>query len=120
VGMLTTLLSGAAYGSELGNMVTGPTARKDGHLFIAIDVAGFQPVDNFKRRVDKVSGEIRTSRRRQGVERLYPPGLLEAEFETRYAKKGIPLNKETLAGIRAAGRQVGVAEDRLPLEGSGA
>ena len=117
VGMLATLLSGAAYGSELGSMETGPTAGKDGHLFIAIDVAGFQPIDEFKRRVDQVSREIRASRRRKGVERLYPPGLLEAEFEARYAKTGIPLNEETLTGIRDAGRKVGVSDDRLSLEG---
>lgn len=116
VGMLATLLSGAAYGSELGNMETGPTAGKDGHLFIAIDVAGFQPVDQFKRRVDKISREIRASRRRKGVERLYPPGLLEAEFEDRYAT-GIPLNEETLAGIRDAGLAIGISADRLRLGG---
>ena len=48
IGMLSSLLSGAAYGTELGNMVDGPAAGKDGHLFIAIDVAGFQPVETFK------------------------------------------------------------------------
>jgi LDH2 family malate/lactate/ureidoglycolate dehydrogenase len=114
MGMLSTLLSGAAYGTELGDMVAGPKAGADGHLFIAINVAGFQPVDIFKARVDRVSREIRASRRREGVERLYPPGLLEAEFEKRYALEGIPLNEETLAGIRAAGRKVGVPDDQLP------
>jgi LDH2 family malate/lactate/ureidoglycolate dehydrogenase len=113
MGMLSTLLSGAAYGNELGNMVDGPRAGADGHLFIAIDVAAFQPVDVFKARVDNVSRQIQTSRRREGVERLYPPGMLEAEFEKKYALEGIPLNEETLAGIRAAACKVGVPEDQL-------
>jgi LDH2 family malate/lactate/ureidoglycolate dehydrogenase len=114
MGMLSTLLSGAAYGTELGNMVDGPRAGADGHLFIAINVAGFQPVDVFRARVDTISRQIQASRRREDVERLYPPGMLEWEFEKTYALEGIPLNDETLAGIRAAGRKVGVPEDQLP------
>ena len=114
VGMLSTLLSGASYGTELGNMVDGARAGHDGHLFIAINVAGFQPVDRFKQRVDAISRQIQDSRRRDGVERLYPPGLLEAEFERRYAAEGIPLNDETIEGIRAAGRKVGIKRALFP------
>src|SRR5690349_7257394 len=93
MGMLATLLSGASYGTELGNMVDGARAGHDGHFFMAIDIAGFQPVETFKQRVDAVSRQIQASRRKAGIERLYPPGTLEAEFERRYAK-GIPLNEE--------------------------
>ena len=108
MGMLASLLSGAAYGTELGNMVDGPKAGHDGHLFMAIDIAAFQPVEAFRRRVDAVSREIRESRRRAGVDRLYPPGLLEDEFAAAYARDGIPLNEETVRGIRDAGRRLGL------------
>jgi LDH2 family malate/lactate/ureidoglycolate dehydrogenase len=107
-GMLATLLSGASYGTELGNMVDGPRPGRDGHFFMAIDIAGFQPLDEFKRRVDTISRQIQRGRRRAGVERLYPPGMLENEFEHRYASEGIPLNDETLHGIRSAAEQLGV------------
>jgi LDH2 family malate/lactate/ureidoglycolate dehydrogenase len=114
MGMLSTLLSGAGYGTELGNMVDGPQAGRDGHLFMAINIAAFQPTDALKRRVDRISRQIQDSRRRDGIERLYPPGLLEHEFERRYAAEGIPLNGATIAGIRDAGRNLGVATDLLP------
>lgn len=113
IGMLSTLLAGANYGTELGNMIDGPKPGKDGHIFIAIDVAAFQPLDIFKRRVDAISRQIQSSRRRAGVDRLYPPGFLEAEFERRYAAEGIPLNEETIAGIRAAAGRVGISS-RFP------
>lgn len=113
MGMLATLLSGASYGTELGNMKDGPHAGKDGHLFIAIDVAAFQPVALFKERADAISRQIRDSRRRPGVDRLYPPGLLEWEFERRYAEEGIPLNDVTIAGIRDAAQRLGI-EVTLP------
>jgi LDH2 family malate/lactate/ureidoglycolate dehydrogenase len=108
MGLLSSLLSGAAYGTELGNMVDGAKPGHDGHLFMAIDIAAFQPVAVVRQRVDAASREIRGSGRRAGVERLYPPGLLEHEFARRYATEGIPLNAETLEGIRAAGRGLGL------------
>ena len=113
MGILSALLSGASYGTELGNMVDGPRAGHDGHLFGAIDIAAFQPVAAFKARVDAVIRQIRESGRRADVDRLYPPGLLEAEFEQRYAIEGIPLNDETIAGIRGAARRVGIIADVL-------
>jgi LDH2 family malate/lactate/ureidoglycolate dehydrogenase len=101
VGMLSTLLGGASYGTELGNMEEGPRPGQDGHLFIAINIASFLPVATFKARVDTISRQIQLSRRRDGIDRLYPPGLMEAEFARRYAVEGIPLNRETIAGILA-------------------
>ncbi len=109
IGMLSTLLAGASYGTELGNMIEGPRPGRDGHVFIAINIASFLPIATFKARVDAISRQIQTSRRREGVARLYPPGLMEAEFERRYAVEGIPLNRETIAGILAAAARLGVA-----------
>jgi LDH2 family malate/lactate/ureidoglycolate dehydrogenase len=109
MGMLSSLLSGAAYGTELGNMVEGPKAGQDGHFFMAINIAAFTPVESVKQRVDTISRQIQSSQRRKGVEKLYPPGLLEAEFEKRYASDGIPLNDETISGIEQAARRFGLS-----------
>lgn len=72
-GLLATLLSGAAYGTELGNMVDGPQAGRDGHVFLALRVAGFEEPAHFKARVDAAVRQIRASRRVPGVEGVYPP-----------------------------------------------
>ena len=109
VGILATLLSGAGYGLESGNMVDGAYVGKDGQFCIAIRVEAFQALAEFEARADKVSRAIQASRRRAGVSRLYSPGLLEAELERRYARDGIPLNDETIAGIEQAAADLGVA-----------
>ena len=58
-----------------------------------------------------MSSAVRSSKPTpRGVERLYPPGLLEAEFERRYAVEGIPLNDETIEGINASARRLGIKE----------
>jgi LDH2 family malate/lactate/ureidoglycolate dehydrogenase len=113
-GILSTLLSGAAYGTELGNMIDGPRPGQDGHVFMAINVAAFQPVETFKSRVDAVARQIRESRPARGVDRLHAPGRIELELEQERAVDGIPLNEQTIGGIEDAGRRVGVATDLRP------
>lgn len=99
VGILSSMLSGAAYGLELGNMVDGPRPGHDGQFAIAIDIAAFIDPTEFKSRVDAAIRQIRTSRPATGHGRCYAPGELEHETETRYRETGIPLNAETLAGL---------------------
>jgi len=111
-GMLSTLLSGASYGIELGNMVDGPKAGHDGHFFLALDVSAFQPVEIVRARADAISRQIQDSPPTVETERIYSPGLLEAELETRYLRDGIPLNNATIAGIEDAAYRFGVT---LPL-----
>jgi LDH2 family malate/lactate/ureidoglycolate dehydrogenase len=113
MGMLSTLLSGASYGTELGNMVTGPKPGHDGHFFAALDVAAFQPLPTVRARVDAISRDIQDSRRANGTDRLYPPGLLESEFQARHDVEGIPLNEATIAGINGAARRAGLGSDVL-------
>lgn len=106
-GMLATLLSGAAYGTELGNMVDGPRAGADGHIFVALDIEAFRPLGEVRDRVDAIARQIRDGRRARPDVPLYPPGGLEHELEQAYAE-GIPLNDATLEGIRDAARRLGV------------
>ena len=109
MGILASLLSGAGYGLEVGNMVDGATAGADGQFFIAIDVAAFEDVTRFKARVDGILRELHASRRAPDVEQLFAPGEMEARFEARYSREGIPLNEITIADIVAAARSLGVA-----------
>ncbi|HEX5415020.1 MAG TPA: Ldh family oxidoreductase, partial [Chloroflexota bacterium] len=96
MGILSSLLSGAAYGQELGSLEEGPAAGQDGQFFLVLKVAAFEDLGRFKERVDGIIREIHESRRAPGVERIYSPGELEAETERRYRAEGIPLPVETL------------------------
>ena len=108
MGMLSSLLSGAAYGTELGNMEDGPQAGADGHFALAIKVAAFEDVDRFKERVDQAIAQIHACRKAPGVERVYAPGEKEFLCRAAYGREGIPLNELTLQGITATAREVGL------------
>ena len=114
VGMLSTLLSGAAYGAELGDLASGAKPGRDGHFCLVIDIAAFQPVDEVQSRVDRILEEVRAGSRMTGIERLYSPGELGDFLDRDYSLNGIPLNRQTLAGLRSSADQVGV--DIIELE----
>jgi LDH2 family malate/lactate/ureidoglycolate dehydrogenase len=95
---MTSAPFGASCGVEPSDMVDGAKPGHDGQIFIAIEAPAFQTLDLLRRRVDGISRQIQASRRASGVE-LYPPGLLEAEYERTRLAAGIPLNNETLTDL---------------------
>ncbi|MCC6630039.1 MAG: Ldh family oxidoreductase [Chloroflexi bacterium] len=113
MGLLSTLLAGAAYGTELGSLETGPRPGQDGHFFQAIDIAAFEEPARFRARVDGVIRQLHAARRAPGVDRIYAPGELEFETEDRYRAGGIPLNDATLAGLTQTAARLGVDASSL-------
>jgi LDH2 family malate/lactate/ureidoglycolate dehydrogenase len=105
MGILSSMLSGAAYGLELGNMVDGPRAGQDGHFVAAIKVAAFEDPARFKERVDKAIGEIHAIRKAPGFERTFAPGEVEQLREQEYRQHGIPLNSVTLGDLRSVAQR---------------
>lgn len=108
MGILSSMLSGAAYGTELGNMEEGPKPGMDGHFVAAIQIGAFEDVRRFKERVDKAIRQLHQARTAPGATRIYVPGELEHERAQMYSRTGIPLNPVTLADLRRAAAQVGV------------
>lgn len=107
-GILAAVLSGASYGTELGNTVDGPVPGQDSHFFMALKVAAFAEPATFRQRVDGIIRQIRTGRPAPGVTRIYTPGELEAETEARYRVEGIPLTAATLNDLVATAEALAV------------
>lgn len=108
MGLFSSMLSGAAYGTELGNMTDGPRAGQDGHFVMAIRVGAFEEVDRFKARVDGVIRQIHACRLAPGFDRIYAPGEKEWLTSRSYARDGIPLNDVTLADLARTAIETGV------------
>lgn len=109
MGVLSTLLSGAGYGTRLGSVDEGPNAGRDGHFMMAMDIDAFCDASDFRDEMDAVIDEIHTSRRAPGVDRIYSAGELEAVTAVSYRRDGIPLNDETLAELDRTATSLGVA-----------
>jgi LDH2 family malate/lactate/ureidoglycolate dehydrogenase len=108
--MLSTLLSGAAFGTELGTVETGPRAGRNGHFLMALRVGAFEDVARFKARVDGVIRQLRGSRLAPGFDRIYLPGERSALTEEAYRREGIPLNPATRANLRDVAASLGLED----------
>ena len=107
MGLLSTVLTGAAYGTKLGSVDDGPQAGADGQFILVLNPSAFDTTDTVKARTDDVVDEILKSRRAPGFDSVLPPGRLESNFMEEFAEDGIPLNAETIANIKAAAARLG-------------
>lgn len=116
VGILSSVLSGAGYGTESGNMVDGAKPGADGQFYIAINIAAFRPITDFKEAVDRLATQYNGTALAPGFDRVFTPGALEAEVAARNRQLGIPLNNETVRLIEASARELGLASLSLRQE----
>ena len=111
MGILSSFLSGANYGTELGSLEEGPIPGADGHFVAAIHVGSFEDVERFKSRVDAAIQQIHDCRLAPGADRVYAPGEIGGIRRVEYREKGIPLNHVTLADIGEKAERLGIDVD---------
>jgi LDH2 family malate/lactate/ureidoglycolate dehydrogenase len=115
MGILSSMLSGASYGTELGDMHAGPKPGHDGHFVCAIRVEAFEDVARFKMRIDAAVREFHATQLAPGFDRIYAPGEKEFLCEREYRVRGIPLTRQTVADVIETGRALGVGPIELRL-----
>jgi LDH2 family malate/lactate/ureidoglycolate dehydrogenase len=75
IGLLAGSLNGAAMGKEVVDFnADDTTPTNTGHAIVAIDVEAFQPVAEFKRAVDTLVRDLRSSGTLPGFDRVRLPG----------------------------------------------
>jgi LDH2 family malate/lactate/ureidoglycolate dehydrogenase len=109
IGLLSTMLSGAYFGSEVTHMYEDlANPQNIGHLFGALPIAAFEDVDLYDRRMAKAVADVRGVRRSPGVERIYLPGEREALLAQSRRQNGLPLGAATWRELATLGASLGV------------
>jgi L-2-hydroxycarboxylate dehydrogenase (NAD+) len=106
--ILVEILCGVLTGT-----MTALNADQDprGHFFGAIRVDTFRPVDEFKRDMDRLIRELKSTPPIERQDRVYVAGEIEFETAEERAERGIPLLPSVLKGLREVSEQVGVPYD---------
>jgi LDH2 family malate/lactate/ureidoglycolate dehydrogenase len=108
---MTDVLTGVIGGGGYGLTPYADQAKLDvSHTLIALDIAWFMPVDEFRRRMDDFSHMVKSRAPRPGVPEVLIPGEQEARRVARKSAAGVPLDDEVLADLQALGRELGVVE----------
>jgi LDH2 family malate/lactate/ureidoglycolate dehydrogenase len=99
--MLTDVLTGVISGGGYGLTPYADPARLDvSHTFIAIDIAWFMPVDEFKRRMDDFIRQIKSARLRPGFSEILVPGEIDYRREQERRRDGTLLDAEIFDKLR--------------------
>ena len=103
VDVFAGILTGLGWGID-------PAARhNDGSLFLALNVAAFRPLDEFKAEVAAFAGFLKSSRPAQGFAEVLYPGELEWRTAQERLRSGIPIENETWAQIQELAASMGVS-----------
>ena len=107
--ILAGVMSGAAFGGEVGNQYFDFEKPQDvGHCFIAIRPDLFMPMAGYRARMDELAGRAKGSERAEGVDEILLPGEPESRAAMRRAVVGIPLDPGELAQLIAEAERSGV------------
>lgn len=110
VDLLCGVLSGAAFGMEVGHIHEAKPSNV-GHFFAAFKIENFIPLNEFKSRMDKFIQSLKNADKARGRERIYIPGEKEFEMEQERTQKGVPLLEDTVESLSKTGAEVGVKFD---------
>jgi ureidoglycolate dehydrogenase (NAD+) len=97
--VLAGVLSGGRFGAGLG----GPGSAQ---FFMTIAVERFQPLDEFKARMDQLIDQLHACPRAPGVDRIYVAGEIEHDLQTRRLREGIPIEDSVLAELDQVARDL--------------
>ena len=114
VGLLSTMLSGGAFGSDVTHLYDDLERPQNiGHLLGVLPVASFCDVADYKNRMDRAVREVKGVKKAPGVDRIYLPGEREALAMVERREHGIPLAPGTLAELDDLGKEFGLALERV-------
>jgi len=114
IGLLSTMLSGAFFGSEVTHMYDDLEHPQNiGHLFAAMPIAAFEDLDTYYARMRKAVDDVRGVRRASGVDRIYLPGEREALLLAERRRDGLPIGIETWRELVALGNAAGITPPAL-------
>ena len=99
VDIFAGILSGARYGRDLKSFheLEGPTGV--GAMCIAIDVARFMPLERFAGLVHQYGANIKTCKRRDGVDEILLPGEVELRKEEKARKEGVDVPEQVVEAL---------------------
>ncbi|MCA8251468.1 Ldh family oxidoreductase [Burkholderia multivorans] len=106
VGLLSTMLSGAAFGRDVGDLYEKThDAQNSGHLFGVLPVASFDDIDAYMDRMDKAIEDMRGAKKATNVDRIYLPGEREYLAMQKHKEFGVPIGVALAKELAELGEQ---------------
>jgi LDH2 family malate/lactate/ureidoglycolate dehydrogenase len=121
IDILAGVLTGAGFGKYVNNMYENwEEPQNVGHIFIAIDINRFIPIELFKERMDRYISEIKAEPKADGVEEILIPGELEFRRTLERKQNGIELPAKVVKELDEIGKRYSVDITKAAFTGKDA
>ena len=108
-GLLAGTLNGAAFGRDTIDFnKDDKTPTNTGQVIVALDISRFSPVEAFKRSVDGVIRDMKSSRKMPGVERIRVPGEQSHAIWLERCAAGVPMNDTLFKDLQRLASDLGI------------
>jgi LDH2 family malate/lactate/ureidoglycolate dehydrogenase len=107
------VLSGAAYGGDVGDQYKQARPQDVGHFFLAMKPDLFVPLAEYKARMDTLIARVRACPPAAGFAEVLIAGEPELRHEAERRRRGIPYNRNEIADLQREAEKVGVAPPRV-------
>jgi LDH2 family malate/lactate/ureidoglycolate dehydrogenase len=107
--LMTDVLTGVISGGGYGLVPYADPAHQDvAHTMIAIDIAWFMPVEEFKARMDDFVRMCKSAELRPGFDEILVPGEIDYRRETDYRRNGARLDAVIFDELKALAGTLGI------------
>lgn len=93
VDILSSIVSGAAFGTNVGSMKQEEKKQNVGHFFFVMRPDLFVEIDSFKNNIQKLKYDIKNLAKADGIDEILLPGEFEYNLMEGRLQNGIPLSK---------------------------
>jgi LDH2 family malate/lactate/ureidoglycolate dehydrogenase len=113
VDVLCGVLTGSAFGLDVNNLKRVPppgetAGPRVGHFFLAMDIARFMPLAEFRKRLTELAGMLKNSRKALDHSTIYIHGEKEQTRARLHERAGIPLAANVLESLRKIAAECGI------------
>lgn len=114
VEVLSGLFTGASFGPQIGDLYKDFDRYQNvGQFFFVTRADLFQPLQEYKERMDQMIREIRQVPIIDGVDQIYLPGEIEQKTKSEREVKGIPLSNEIFDDLMMVAEKYKVSNELI-------
>ncbi len=116
VEILCGVLGGGTMSTEVGGIRIIERRQGISQTFLAIDVARFLPLEEFRARMDRLAAAVKSTRPAAGYDEVLVAGDPEWRAEQTRRREGVPLQTGVWESLVETARRVGVAPPQPGIE----
>src|SRR5712692_4505505 len=113
--ILCAVLGGGAISTELGGIRIRGSQVRASQMFLAIDIARFIPLDEFRARMDRLIRTMKSTPPATGYSEVLVAGEPELRMEEERRSSGVPVGHGTWKALCEAADRLGVAAPGVRL-----